>query len=250
MSGHSHWSSIKHKKAATDKKRGKLWSMCSRNVITAARDGGGDPDMNPRLRLAIDKAKTANMPKDTIEKAIKKGTGDLQGAAYQEVVYEGYGSGGVAVMASALTDNRNRTAPELRKIFEKHGGNLGETNCVSWMFSSKGIFLIDADGVSEEQLMEIALEAGGEDVEAVGDSFTITCAPADFETLKKALAEKGIQVSSAEMAMIPSTTITLDAETARKVLRLMDDLDDHEDIQAVSANFDIPDDVVAQMEKA
>lgn len=248
MAGHSHWSSIKHKKAATDKKRGKLWSMCSRNIITAARLGGGDPEMNSRLRLAVDKAKSANMPKDTIEKAIKKGTGDLQGEAYKEVIYEGYGAGGVAVMASALTDNRNRTGPELKKIFERHGGNLGESNCVSWMFSQKGVFIVDGEGVQEDQLMEIALEAGAEDVQGEGTSFTITCDPSVFEDVKNSLSDKGIQPSSAEVTMIPSTTVTLDADVAGKVLRLMDALDDQEDVQSISANFDIPDEVLAKVE--
>lgn len=205
--------------------------------------------MNPRLRLAIDKAKAANMPKDTIAKAVKKGTGDLQGQAYEEIVYEGYGSGGVAVIVSTLTDNRNRTSPELKKIFERHGGNLGESNCVSWMFSSKGVFIVDAEGIQEDRLMEIALEAGAEDVQEEGGSFTVSCDPAVFEDVKAGLAAKGIGTSSAEITMVPSTTVTLDAETAKKVLRMMDALDDQEDVQSVSANFDIPDEVLSEVGK-
>jgi YebC/PmpR family DNA-binding regulatory protein len=247
MAGHSHWARIKRKKGVTDARRGRLWSKLSRDVIMAARSGGGDPGMNPRLRLAIDKAKGANMPKDTIENAIKKGSGELGGAAYEEVIYEGYGAGGVAVMCRALTDNRNRTSGELRKTFERAGGNLGATNCVAWMFSQRGVIAVGSGVIDEDTLMEIVLEAGADDVKVDDGQFEITCDPAAFESVLDALKARNIAVESKDISMVPSTTITLDAETGRKVLKLIEALDDHDDVQNVFANFEIPENVMAEM---
>lgn len=249
MAGHSHWAGIKHKKAANDAKRGKVWSKVARMVICAARAGGGDPSQNLTLRYAIDKAKAANMPKDTIEKAIKKGTGDLEGARYEEIVYEGYGPSGVAVMVETLTDNRNRTAPEVKKIFERSGGSLGTTGCVNYMFSKKGVITVSQDKAEEDDLMELALGAGADDMEAVGDVFEITCAPSAFGELVKALKDKEIPTEVAELSMVPDNTVDVaDAETARKIMNLMDAFDDHDDVQNTYANFDIPDDILAQLE--
>ena len=192
MSGHSHWAGIKHKKAANDAKRGKVWSKVARMIIVAAKQGGGDPSANLTLRYAIDKAKAANMPKDTIEKAIKKGTGSLGGVSYEEILYEGYGPSGVAVMVETLTDNRNRTGPEIKKIFEKHGGSLGTSGCVGWMFSKKGLITVAADKADEDELMELALSAGADDMQNAGNFFELTCDPSAYEQLKSALGEKGI----------------------------------------------------------
>lgn len=248
MAGHSHWAGIKHKKAANDKKRGRLWSKLARNVIMAARNGGGDPDANLSLRYAIDKAKAANMPNDTIDRAIKKGTGDLDGASYEELMYEGYGPHGVAIMATALTDNRNRTAPEVKKIFESKGGSLGSTNSVAYMFSKRGLVTVPADSTDEDQLIEVALEAGADDVQRSGDVFEITCDPSNFEPLKQALTDAGVTTEVAELSMVPSNTVPLDLDAARSVLGLLEMLEDHEDIQDVYANFDVPDDVMAQLQ--
>jgi YebC/PmpR family DNA-binding regulatory protein len=248
MSGHSHWARIKHKKGVTDARRGRLWSKLARDVIVAARSGGGDAEMNPRLRLAIDKAKGANMPKDTIENAIKKGTGELAGAAsFEEILYEGYGPGGVAVMCKVLTDNRNRTAAEIKKIFERGGGNLGATNCVAWMFAQRGVISVDASVCDEDTLMEIALEAGADDVQPDADQFEITCDPSQFGAVLEALKQREIAVASSDLSMVPSTTITLDGETGRKVLRLIEALDDQDDAQSVVSNFEIPDEVMAEL---
>ena len=247
MSGHSHWATIKHKKAAVDIKRGKLWSKLARNIIVAAKSGGGDPKENLSLRYAIDKAKEANMPRDTIDKAIKKGTGELGGVNYEEVVYEGYGPAGVAIMCLALTDNRNRTAGEIRKAFDSRGGSLGASGCVSWMFKKMGVFTVDAAAVEEEKLMEVALEAGAEDVQKNDSVFEITSRPEDFETIKKALEEKQIPVQSSEIAQVPATYITLNQEIAKRVLELMEMLEDHEDVQNVYANFDIPQEIMEKL---
>jgi YebC/PmpR family DNA-binding regulatory protein len=247
MSGHSKWSTIKHKKAATDAKRSKVWSKLSRFVTIAAKIGGGDLSANPRLRLAVDKAKAANMPKDTIEKAIKKGTGELGGGHYEEVLYEGYGPAGVAIMCQAMTDNRSRTSPEIKKIFERGGGNLGAPNSVSYMFQSKGVLNVATDAVDEEKLMEIALENGAEDVATSALLYEVTCPPDAFEGLKTALEEAEIAVQSAEVTMVADATVTPTAEDARKVMKLMDALDEHEDVQNVSSNCDIPDDVLAEI---
>jgi YebC/PmpR family DNA-binding regulatory protein len=248
MSGHSKWSTIKHKKAALDAKRGKAWSKVSRDITVAAKMGGGDPEMNPRLRLAIDKAKSANMPKDNVERAIKKGTGDLEGANYEECLYEGYGPGGVAVMCSALTDNRARTGPEIKKIFERSGGNLGAANSVSWMFALKGVIVISASGVEEDKVMEIAIEAGAEDVSISDICYEVTCDPESYLAVKEALEAAKMPIESAEVTNVASNEITVgDVETARKVMRLLDNLEDYDDTQSVSSNADIPDEIVAQL---
>lgn len=248
MAGHSHWARIKRKKGVTDARRGRLWSKLSRDLIVAARAGGGDPEMNARLRLAIDKAKAANMPKDTIENAIRKGTGELEGAAsFEEITYEGYGPGGVAVMCKTLTDNRNRTAAEIKKVFERSGGNLGSSNCVAWMFSQKGVISVDASQCDEDTLMEAALEAGADDVKGDGDQFEITCDPARLNAVLEQLAARQIPASSRDLAMVPATTVTLDAETGRKVLKLIEILDDHDDVQGVFSNFEIPEEVMAEL---
>ncbi len=248
MAGHSHWAGIKHKKAAVDAKRGKAWSKVARMLIVAARQGGGDPTTNLSLRYAIDKAKAANMPKETIEKAVKKGTGDIEGVSYEEALYEGYGPSGVAIMVEALTDNRNRTGPEIKRIFEKHGGSLGTSGCVSWMFSKKGLITVDIGATDEDQLMEIALNAGADDMEAAGEVYEITCDPGAFEKLKQTLEEKEIPTEVAEISMVPQNTIDIeDSQTARRIISLMEAFDDHDDVQNAYANFDIPEETIAQI---
>ena len=248
MSGHSHWAGIKHKKAANDAKRGKVWSKIARMIIVAAKNGGGDPAANLTLRYAIEKAKAANMPKDTIEKAIKKGTGDLEGITFEEVLYEGYGPSGVAIMVEALTDNRNRTGPEVKRLFEKHGGSLGTSGCVNWMFSKKGLITVATANVDEEQLLEIALNAGADDMDNTGELFEITCEPAAFEGLTKALADEEIPTEVAEIAMIPQNTVEINGEAvAKRIIALMESFDDHDDIQNAYANFDIPDEIVSRL---
>ena len=248
MSGHSHWAGIKHKKAAVDAKRGKAWSKIARMIIVAAKNGGGDPATNLTLRYAIDKGKAANMPKDTIEKAVKKGTGDLAGVNFEEVLYEGYGPGGVAMMVEALTDNRNRTAPEVKKLFEKHGGSLGTSGCVNWMFSKKGLITVNTLNTDEEQLLEIALNAGADDMQNTGEVFEITCDPDAYEELKKTLQEKEIATEVAEISMVPQNTIEInDEHKARRIISLMEAFDDHDDVQNAYANFDIPDEIIARI---
>ena len=248
MAGHSHWAGIKHKKALIDNKRGKLWSKLSKAIIVAAKVGGPDPATNLRLRYAINDAKAASMPKDTIDRATKKGSGELEGSNFEEVVYEGYGPGGVAVLCDILTDNRNRTAPEIRKLFEIAGGNLGATGCVAWMFDRKGLIAIPADETDEESLMELALEAGADDVRRVGESFEITCDPDRFSVLSDAIEKASLAPEVIELTQIPKDTVDLDVEAARGVLKLMDMLDDHDDVQKVAANFNIPDDAMAAIE--
>ena len=248
MAGHSHWAGIKHKKAAVDAKRGKLWSKLARMIIVAARAGGGDPSANLSLRYAIDKAKAANMPKDTIEKAIKRGTGEIAGASYEEILYEGYGPSGVAIMVEALTDNRNRTAPEIKRVFDRSGGSLGTTGCVNWMFSKKGLITVSTANVDEDQLLELALGAGAEDMENTGEVYEITCDPGAYEELKKALEEKEIPIEVAEISMVPQTMVAIEDEhTARKIISLMEAIEDHDDVQNAYANFDIPDAVIAKL---
>ena len=247
MSGHSHWSRIKHKKGVTDARRGRLWSKLARNVIVAAKRGGGDPRDNLALRYAIEKAKQANMPKDTIENAVKKGAGGGEAVNYETVYYEGYGLGGVAIMAEALTDNRNRTSPEIKKIFERTNGNIGGAGCVQWMFAPKGQVAVPVSAADENKIAEIALEAGAEDYIQAGDLWEISCEPAVFEPLREALAKAGLTPASAELTMVPSSTVKVDAQTGRKVLALVEGLEDHEDIQNVYANFEIPDDVMASI---
>jgi len=248
MSGHSHWAGIKYKKAAIDAKRGKIWSKVSRMIIVAAKAGGGDPSANLSLRYAIDKAKASNMPKDTIEKAIKKGTGEIEGVTYEEVQYEGYGPSGVAIMVEALTDNRNRTTPEIKRIFERHGGSLGATGCVSWMFSQKGLITVNTAETDEEQLLEIALNAGADDMQNTGDVYEITCDPAAYEKLKETLKEKEIPTQVAEISMVPQNTVPVSNPTAaKKIISLMEGFEDHEDVQNTYANFDIPDEILSEV---
>ena len=249
MAGHSHWAGIKHKKALIDNKRGKLWGKLSKAIIVAAKMGGGDPDQNPRLRLAISDAKSGRMPKDTIERAVKKGTGELEGGNLEEIVYEGYGAGGVAVYCDILTDNRNRTAPEIRKIFELGDGKLGATGCVAWMFERKGLFLISKESSDEDTLMELALETGADDVQTTDDKFEIKCDVDAYGDVADALQQAGIDIDMQQLTRIPSTTIDLDATTAKKVLRLMEKLDDHDDVQSVSSNFNISDEVMSLLEQ-
>jgi YebC/PmpR family DNA-binding regulatory protein len=246
MSGHSKWSKIKRAKAATDAKRGQRWSKISRRIIIAAKAGGGNPQENLTLRYAMDEARSANMPNETIRNAIKKGTGELGAENYEEVTYEGYGPGGVAVLVESLTNNRNRTAPELRHIFEASGGQLGGSGCVAWMFHKKGTFSVEAAKIGEDALMEIALEAGAEDVTLDGEHFEITCDVSSFAAVRDALASKNIPTVSAAISQVPASTVPIsDPEVAARVLRLLEKLDDHDDVQHVFANFDIPDEIMA-----
>ncbi|MHC4337366.1 MAG: YebC/PmpR family DNA-binding transcriptional regulator [Planctomycetota bacterium] len=248
MSGHSHWAGIRYKKAAVDAKRGKIWSKVARMIIVAAKNGGGDPAANLPLRYAIDKAKAANMPKDTIEKAIKKGTGEVEGVRFEEVVYEGYGPGGAAIMVEALTDNRNRTTPEIKRLFEKHGGSLGTGGCVNWMFSKKGLITVSTAEIDEEQLLEIALNAGADDMQNTGEVYEITCDPGAYEKLKETLKEKEIPTQVAEISMVPQNTVPVGEEgTAKKIISLMEGFEDHDDVQNTYANFDIPDEIIARI---
>ncbi len=250
MAGHSHWAGIKHKKALVDSKRGKLWSKLSKTIIVAAKMGGGDPDTNIRLRTAINDAKAVSMPKENIERAVKRGTGELDGGDVDEILYEGYGPGGVAIMCEIMTDNRNRTAPELRKLFEVHNGKLGSTNCVNWMFERKGLFIIDAEQVAEDRLMEVALEAGADDCTRDGERFEVLCDPETYSAVCDALDSAGIQARAKEVTRIPSNTVKIDDEAdARLILKLMEALDEHDDVQNVSANFDFSDDMMAALEQ-
>lgn len=242
MSGHSKWATIRHKKGAQDAKRGKVFSKIIKEITIAARIGGGEIESNPRLRTAISKAKGANMPKDNIDRAIKKGTGELGGADYVELSYEGYGPGGVAILISALTDNKNRTAADVRSILAKNGGNLGENGCVSYLFNRKGTIVYDATRYSEDEIMEAALEAGADDVSAQGESLEVVTAPEDFESVLDAMGAAGFEHEMAEISLVADATITLDAEKTRKALRLAELLDDHDDVQEVATNLDIPDD--------
>ena len=248
MAGHSHWAGIKHKKALVDNKRGKLWSKLSKAIIVAAKLGGGDLNMNIRLRTAIADAKAGSMPKDTIERAIKKGTGELDGGNFEEILYEGYGPGGVAVLCDIMTDNRNRTAPEIRKIFDVYNGKLGGTNCVAWMFERKGLFVVAGGTVPEDQLMEGAIEAGADDVKPAGPNFEITCEPDKYSNVSEALDAAGLNVTAKELTRVPKTTVDLPVEEARKAIKLLETLDDHDDVQNVSANFSISDELMAELE--
>jgi YebC/PmpR family DNA-binding regulatory protein len=246
MSGHSKWSSIKHKKGAADAKRGQLFTKLTRALIVAAKEGGPDPAANLALQNAIEKARAASMPKDNIERAIARGSGAAEdGAAYEHIAYEGYGPGGVAVFAEALTDNRNRTASEVRHIFSRHDGNLAESGSVAWLFERKGVILVDADSVDEEELTMVVADAGAEDVVEEGSSYEVTCAPEDLHAVREALDAAGIQVATAESTMLPKTIVAVgDEATAKKILRLIDDLEDNDDVQDVYANFDIPERVL------
>ena len=247
MSGHSHWATIKRKKSAVDAKRGKLCSKLARNIMVAAKSGGGDPDTNLSLRYAIDKAKSANMPNDNIDKALKKGTGDLGGVQLEEIMYEGYGPGGVAILCEVLTDNRNRTAPEIRKIFELKGGSLAGTKSVAWKFEKKGLFIISREVADEETLMEIVLEAGAEDMSSEEKTCEVICPPGSFQAVSAALSEKGIATELSEISMIAQTTMSLDIGKLRKVLVLLEELEDHDDVQNVYSDLDIPEEVMSQI---
>jgi len=247
MSGHNKWSTIKHKKAATDAKRSKVWTKIIKEITVAARIGGGDIGGNPRLRAAVDKGRGANMPNDTIDRAIKKGTGELGGVSYEEVVYEGYGPGGVAVLVDATTDNRNRTVGEIRHTFEKYAGNLGASGSVAWMFKKRGVINIAKAAAAEDQLMELALDAGADDVKEAGDSWEVDTTPTAFEAVKDALVKGGVALGHAEVAMVPENRVHLDADKAETMLKLMNALEDNDDVQNVWANFDIDDDVLERL---
>jgi len=245
MSGHSKWSSIKHKKGAADAKRGKIFTKLIKEITVAARMGGsGDPDANPRLRTAITAAKAENMPKDNIERAVKKGTGELEGVNYEESTYEGYGPGGAAVLIESLTDNKNRAVADIRHIFSKCGGNMGENGCVAWMFDKKGYIVVERSAVDEDTLMETALDAGAEDVREDGANFEVITAPEDFEAVKAAIDGAAIPCVSAEVTMLPQTTADLKSKEAEQMVRLMDMLEDCDDVQQVYTNADIPEEMV------
>lgn len=244
MSGHSKWSTIKHKKGAADAKRGKVFTKLIKEITVAARMGGGDLDANPRLRTAIQAAKSENMPKDNIERAIKKGTGELEGVSYEEAIYEGYGPGGAAVLVECLTDNRNRAVADIRHIFSKCGGNLGENGCVSYLFDQKGYLVVEKSAADEDTLMEITLEAGAEDMRDDGDNYEVITAPSDFETVKAAVDEASIPTIAAEVTMLPHTNTDLQGKEAEQMVRLMEMLDDCDDVQKVYTNADIPDEFV------
>ncbi|MFO1022754.1 MAG: YebC/PmpR family DNA-binding transcriptional regulator [Planctomycetales bacterium] len=246
MAGHSHWANISAKKSVIDKKRGKLFGKLSRAIIVAAQHGGADPDSNLKLRYAIDKARQYSMPKDNIERAIKRGCGETEGEQYAEIVYEGYGPGGVAVLCDILTENRNRTAGEVRKIFEVNGGNMGAAGCVSWMFERKGLFIVPAQNVEEEKLYEIALDAGADDVKHSGSVFEITCDPANFETLNAALQEHRIPTDVAEISRIAANMAEADVETAKRAMALLEALEENDDVQSVTSNLSIPDELLAE----
>jgi YebC/PmpR family DNA-binding regulatory protein len=244
MSGHSKWATTKHKKAATDAKRGKIFTKIGKEISVAARLGGGDPDGNPRLRTAVAKAKSVSMPGENIKRAIQKGTGELPGVSYEEIVYEGYGPGGVAVIIESMTDNRNRTVSEIRNIFSKAGSNMGEAGCVSWMFHKKGYLVVNSAKANEDQLMTLALDAGAEDMQVEEGTFVITTALSDFEKVKKALEDAAVPLDLSELTMIPQTYVKLDGKEAQQMLRLVDTLEDNDDVQNVYANFDIPEEIL------
>lgn len=247
MSGHSKWATIKRKKAVTDAKRGRLFTQIIKEITIAARMGGGDPKANPRLRLAVDKAKGANMPADNIKRAIMKGTGELPGTVYEDVSYEGYGPGGVALIIESVTDNKNRTVSEIRHILERHNGKLGAANSVAWMFHKKGLIRLPKAGNDEEQLLTIALDAGAEDMSAEEDVFEIYTPPDKFESVKQALESKGIKPEEAEIQMIPENMVKVEGKDAEQVLKLMESLEEHEDVQHVYANFDIDEKTLASL---
>ncbi|MDI3532454.1 MAG: hypothetical protein PWR28_799 [Synergistaceae bacterium] len=248
MSGHSKWANIKYRKATQDAKRGKLFQKLVRAIIVAAREGGGDPSMNVRLKTAIERAREANVPMDNIERAIKRGTGELEGVQYEEVFYEGYGPCGVAILVEALTDNRNKTASEMRTLFSRNGGSLGEAGCVSWMFERRGVIRITGEGLDEDELLSVALEAGADDVKNEDGEFVVYCDPATFSKVKGALEGHGFAVSGAEVGMVPKSTVSIsDKDEAHKVVRLLSLLEDHDDVQNVYANFDIPDEILEEV---
>jgi len=244
MSGHSKWSSIKHKKGAADARRGRIFTKLIKELTVAARIGGGDPEGNPRLRTAIQSAKAENMPKDNIERAIKKGTGELEGVSYEEVSYEGYGPGGVALLVECLTDNKNRTVADLKHILDRHGGSLGGPGCVSWIFEKRGMIVFDKDQVEEEKLLEVALEAGADDIKEVETEFEVIISPSNFEAVKKAFDDRNMVYSLAEVSMVPQNTVKLEGKKAEQMLNLMEAIEDNDDVNHVYANFDIPDKVM------
>ncbi|MBU1088083.1 MAG: YebC/PmpR family DNA-binding transcriptional regulator [Candidatus Omnitrophica bacterium] len=249
MSGHSKWASIKHKKAATDQKRGKAFTKLIKEITVGAREGGGEPDANPRLRLAIQKAKDANMPKDNITNAIKKGTGELPGVVYESILYEGYGPAGVAILVDVLTDNKNRAAAEIRSIFTKKNGNMAGAGSVAWQFKQKGIIVVDKDKSEEDKLMDIILENGADDMVVEDTCYEISVQLKDFETVKKAIEDKKIAMSQAEVTMVPDTTVTINEKAvAQQILNLVSALEDNDDVQNVYSNFDIPDDILNELE--
>jgi len=249
MSGHSKWASIKHKKAATDAKRGAAFTKMIREITAAAKEGGGNPDMNPRLRAAIDRAKSINMPATNIENAIKKGTGELPGVTYESVVFDAYGPGGVALLIEGLTDNKNRTTAEIRNILSKKNGNLAGAGSTAWMFTKCGFISIEKDKISEEELMDIVLDAGAEDIKSEGAYYEITCDVSNLEAVKEAIKAKNIPMVTAEVTMIPKSTVKVVGNEAKQLLSLMETLEDHEDIVSVYANFDIPDEVMEEISK-
>lgn len=246
MSGHSKWSTIKHKKGAADAKRGKLFTKVIKEIMIASRMGGGDPAANPRLRSAMQSARDVNMPKDNIEKAIKKGTGEMEGVSYEDFTFEGYGPGGVALLVEGTTDNRNRTTAEVRHTFGKYHGNMGETGCVAWMFEKKGIILVLADGGDEDSMLEKALEAGADDMESDDEMFQIMVAPTDLEAVRQALESQGVQVESASVQSVPQNTVAVEGKEAERLLKLISAMEDQDDVSSVSANFDIEDAVIEQ----
>ncbi|MBC8183092.1 YebC/PmpR family DNA-binding transcriptional regulator [candidate division KSB1 bacterium] len=250
MSGHSKWSTIKRKKAKTDAQRGKVFTKVIKEITVAARTGGGDESTNPALRQAIANAKAVNMPSANVEKAIKKGTGELPGVVYEEVTYEGYGPGGTAILLDALTDNKNRTVAEIRHILSKHNGNLGEAGCVAWIFDKKGLIAVKADKISEDDLMEVALEAGADDMRLEDDMYEIVTQPAAFEEVKKSLAEQQIETESVELTMFPKNTVKVNEKEAIQLLKLMDFLEDHDDVNNVYSNFDVAPDVLEKIGNA
>jgi YebC/PmpR family DNA-binding regulatory protein len=247
VSGHSKWATTKHQKAVKDARRGKLFAKTIRMVEVAAREGGGNPDANPTLADAISRARAISMPNDTIDRAVKRGTGEIEGVKYETLTYEGYGPGGVALLLEVLTDNRNRAAADVRRVFTKNGGTLGDPGSVAWMFTRKGVVLIPRDSVTEDDLMLVALEAGAEDITADGDYWQVVCAPTDLQQLKDALAEAGIEPESARFSMEPNASVPLDKDAADKVLKLMDALDDEDDVQEVYSNFEISDEILAEL---
>ena len=247
MAGHSKWANIRHRKGRQDAKRSKIWSKCSRAIIVAAKNGGGDPDANLTLRYAIDEAKSHNMPKDTIQKAIDKGAGGGEGDSYEEIVYEGYGPNGVAVMLEILTDNRNRTAGEVRKLFEKAGGNLGASGSVAFVFNRRGIISLPLDAGSEEEMMDLTLEVGGEEIESDGDTWTLTTDVDSYSGAREAIQARGLEIISAGLEMVPEQTVECAGKDAEQVMRFIDQLDDHDDIQKVHANFEISEEELATL---
>ena len=244
MSGHSKWSSIKHKKAAKDAKKGKLYTKLIKEITVAARMGGGDINANPRMRTAILTAKAASMPAENIDRAIKKGTGELEGVSYEEINYEGYGPGGTAILVHVLTDNKNRTVSEIRRLFTKYGGNMGESGCVAWMFDKKGLITVDKGQIDEDRLIALVLDGGAEDVLEEDDLFEIVTPPQDFEKVRELLQRGNVTMVTAQVSMMPKSTVTLDKKFAEQALNLTSDLEDHDDVQSVAANYDIPDEII------